>query len=426
MQANYRNIYSKNSGFTLLEMAIVTFISGLIVVALLNVYKIHVERKFLTETRDKQYIIDSAISSYKNREGVGSGTLPCPADPSLPISHPNSGVASCTLYDNFLAGTASIGDCTNGTEGICLVAGIRDTDADTDTAPDPILIGAVPYKTIGLVLTDTGGDGLGSENLDNDDTDDIVTSGGVADEVGLEMSLDPWGYKMTYAVSAYMTDANKFENNIGAINIRTELGTNIVDPPGSAHYVIVGYGNNHAGAYSAEGRIPTPCVIGVAESENCDGDGEFVKGLRTLKTGVEYYDDTVFYKAFAMSMLWAFVPQKEDIINLNIGNVGIGITSPKEKLHIVGGAVKADKASQKELCDKMGSNCWDPNNIAGIDGTKCPPAPAGKISVVKSIKAGEVVCVEVPAIKANTAQYCPAGQYVTGFDILGNIICKVF
>lgn len=409
---------ARDRGFTLLEIAIVMFVSSIIVVAILNAYKIYTERQFLIESRDKQRIIDSAISSYQARSSISSGVLPCPADPTLPLSDANSGVAQCNLYNDFLAGTASIGDCSAGVGvGICLVAGFRDTNADTDTLPDPVLIGAVPYKTLGLTMTDIDGDG----------NPDIQTSGGVSDGVNVEMTLDPWGYKMTYAVTAYMTDPTKYNNTVGALHIRTELGTDITNPPGGAHFVIVAHGNNHAGAYTPDGRIAVPCTAGTAEQENCDGDAVFVRGLRTLVAGANYYDDTVTDRSFSISRLWDFVYGTPDIYNLNIGNVGVGTITPSEKLQVIGN-VKGTEISQRLICDSGGANCWDPNNIASYKGSQCsayypPPAP-NNVWVVTGIQGGRVLCTQIPVIKVNTTQTCPVGKYVVGFDAGGNIICE--
>ncbi len=404
------------AAFTLLELAIVMLISSFIITAMLYAYKLYTADNFLKESRVKQELIQAAISSYQARTAISNGELPCPSDISLPPNDPMVGWEDCTLHD----GGSPIGTCTAG-GGLCIVAGFRDTDADPDVLADPVLIGGVPYKTLGLTLADSDGDEIG----------DTLSSGGVIDEVNYNMAIDPWGYQMTYAVSAHMTEQTTNKNEYGTINIRTELGTNISDPAGSAHYAIIAHGNNHAGAFTLNGVVGTTCaaVAGMAEEENCDGDAEFVRGLRTMVPGANYYDDTVSDRSFSISRIWEFVGGgSTDIYNLNIGNVGIGTLTPSQRLEITGD-LRAWKISQSLICETGGIDCFDPDSLGSAAGTKCtdtnPPAAPGNIWVMKGVKSGLIDCEEIPLATVLTSQSCAvATEYVVGFDSSGNIICE--
>jgi len=392
-------------GFTLIELSIVLVISSLLLVSGLEAFQIYRSNHLLTETRDRQKLIVTALANFK--DNPINGYLPCPADPSLHFTDPLSGVANCVPA--LLVGTCSGG----GLIGICKVLGARDTIADLDTAVDTVLIGAIPYKTL-QSIADTVKESLGYSSI--------------------ETSQDSWGYQMGYAVSEYLTIKATYNVQHGSISVTTELGVPLSSPIDSVHYAIIGYGKNHIGAYTTEGIRTLPCTVGRAESDNCMPSSDFVSGLySTNSNNASYFDDNIMYSSFAVTKLWAFdATNPLNIYNLNSGNVGFGILSsddPDERLEIRG-TLRAEEVHQGLVCDTSPVPvCWDPNNLASSAGTRCEtasPLAAGNIRVVNRVEGAEVKCTDIPVSQILASQTCATpGEYIIGFDQFGAIICEV-
>ena len=411
-----------SSGFTLIEMAIVMVISGLMVAAGFQAYKVYTKSKFTSDAFEKQEIISGSISTYR----TSAGRLPCPADPSAPLTATSSGreIASCATLR---LATTPVGTCM---EGVCKALG-RDTSADVDTAGDPVLIGAIPFADI------KQGAGIGTTKLNKDLTYKDV--------------LDPWGYQMTYIVSAYLTDGvNPAVNqpSYGAVFVRTPAippatPIDLIQPPGSAHYALISHGDNHMGAYSADGTRPFPCTAGTADFTNCDGSGIVSVGVRTLQAGAAYFDDVVFQESSAIRALWQVTPAGS-LYNVNSGDVGIGVDDPQNKLEVQGNILGID-IIQDRICETSGGvmqPCWSPKAFADTAGTQCPPsATPGMINVVQGIVGDSAqpfglraVCQLVPMTLVNTNQSCaPVIHPVTmlsiptfavGFNSTGAVICE--
>jgi prepilin-type N-terminal cleavage/methylation domain-containing protein len=390
-----QTIARNNRGFSLVEFAVVLVIAGFLLVTGLRLYTAYVNDQRVLETYDKQRQIVTSISRFS----IAYGRLPCPADPSIPMGQPGFGIEDCSLSPAMV----SIGTCTNGTEGLCKVAGERDTPADADALNDPVLIGVIPINSLRSNVT-----GLNAR----------------LDEVSFDSILDPWGYQMSYAVSTYLTDNSTYLSEYGSIAVQTESGTPLTIPSDSGHYVLLSHGDNHAGAYTLNGIKTYPCLASTYdESENCDGDAVFMNGILSKGDNNQYYDDTLNFSSYTISGLWEFVSGTEDIYNLNIGNVGIGLSNPTEKLH-VNGNVRSDKLTQKELCSNAGGNCWSPDNIASPTGISCSGTPApGNFLVAERIVGGDVVCTNVPKSDVLANQTCSPGEFVVGFQSSGAIIC---
>lgn len=392
-------------GFTLIELSIVLVISSFLLIGGLEAFDVYRNNRLLIETRERQELIVTSLSRFKDRmtSGVPRGRYPCPADPSLHFNDPLSGVENCVP-------ALAVGACSGGgTVGICKVLGARDTIADPDINPDIVLIGAVPYKS----LQDVGEIKQNSIGYSS-----------------IQSSQDSWGYQMTYAISDYLTRKPTYDSQHGSISVITELGINLLSPPNSAHYALIGHGANHVGAYTAEGTRPVPCSVGDVESDNCTPNSTFVKGLYSKNNNANYYDDTVWYTSFSISKLWGFSAlNPDDIYNLNAGNVGFGTTAmPTERLEVKGD-IRANEIRQDLLCDKSPIPvCWDPENLASVAGTQCSTggiAP-GNIRIVNRVVGAQVQCVDIPMLQVLASQTCAvAGEYIIGFDQLGNIICEV-
>lgn len=389
-----RRFAPRAAGFTLVEFAVVMMISGLIMASAIHAYKVYLMDKYQRTVYERLDVLNSSFSIFAGT----ARRYPCPSDSSLPVDDDNAGVENCAAAWALLPGT-----CT-ASGGICRVDGAHNTPALGLTTLDPVFIGGIPYKTIRAGAADP------SLKL-----------------ASLTETLDPWGFQLTYAVSASQTDSITFNSSYGVIDIRTEAGISLIQPAGTAHFVIVSHGENHKGAYNQQGQISFPCTGGTADFENCNrNNATFIAGLRNMGAGANYFDDVILQRSFVMTELWKFSGTNV-MFNANPGNVGLGITTPSQKLDI-NGNIMATTLRSNLLCDRGGVNCWNPEKIGG-SGMNCgPPSGPGKVRIMRGIRAGEVepLCFEVdlPAVMSDQRCLNP-GEYVVGFTAGGNIICEV-
>ncbi len=434
-----------HKGFTLIEFSIVMIISGLVLVAGMDLYKIYLKGQKKSGTYETMDKFNNAILSFYNAQK----RYPCPADPALPESNPNAGVENCIA--STLVGFNS--------GGIWKVAG---RDANNDSIPDNVLIGSIPYKTLKIGLDDLRPYGADEYVL----TDDVATcnniyfvggitpsyctvngtpmtspikpSGKITNVLSMANTLDAWGNRITYAVSERLTSnaTLSFDVSYGAITIQTESGAQLTEPAGSAMWTLVSHGADGNGAYNSYGNIPVPCGAVSADVENCDNDDVFVNGIITDIPGAGYFDDIIYYSVLRLSSLWAPAydnsiagsEETRDIANLNIGGVGIGIAGfPSERLEIANKLRAGGNAMALKTCDSTGLKCFDHGAFGSghPTGAMCPPpVTPGNIQLVTRIADGTVKCTEVMIAPSPVAQECDPGKAMLGVDSTGIIICQ--
>lgn len=105
------------TGFTLLEMAIVLVIVGLLMGGLLMPLSAQVEQRRISETQKTLDEINQALLGF----AIAKKYLPCPADPTTPSGAANAGQAR----------TFAAGSCSGGNSGVLPWAtlGVSETDA---------------------------------------------------------------------------------------------------------------------------------------------------------------------------------------------------------------------------------------------------------------------------------------------------------
>ena len=375
-------IRGKESGFSLVELALVMAFAGIVLASTLQAYTIYSKKRVWDDTDTNLRVLNDAMAKFHNDHD----RYPCPTDPSLPETDVNFGKEVCPP-----TGAPAVGACAGG---ICRAGG---RDADGDTAPDPILIGSIPFITMG---------------------------------VAAKVTLDGYDRKITYAVTEGLTSAATFDTRNGALEVfDAKLGLSAFrDPatnaefPWTGHLVLLSHGNDGKGGYTTAG-VRRNCTAGAADTENCDNDGYFVRsGWGLVPGSAAFYDDIIQYRVSEISSLWSYVPGGTDsIYNKNPGFIGIGTDTPTQRLD-VNGNVKAVDVLAGQLCDAAGTNCFPTEAIAGsADIIKCPTNRA-MTGIRNSAAECDAMPVPVVGITPGTCAD-PANPYVIGIAADGSIIC---
>ncbi len=210
--------YSKTKGFSLVEMAIVLVIIGLLLGGLLMPLSTQMEQRRISETQKALDEINQALMGF----AISNGFLPCPADPTLPSGAIGAGLAR--------ARTAAA--CTGGNNG------------------------ALPWATLGVGETDAWGNRYTYRVTTTfaDATDGTGCSG--APRAGVSFELCSVGDAVISATS-------------GGATLATTIPA-----------VIVSHGRNGAGAYNTTGA-QQPVSTDADEAENSDADIDFVNKTAT-------------------------------------------------------------------------------------------------------------------------------------------------
>lgn len=239
----------KQDGFTLIEIAIVILIGGLILATASSLLLAHIKRVEITTTERRLEIIDEALGLFLNF----NGRYPCAAPLNAPVDSTTFGVEVSAI------------DCS--TAAVVPGQTIKVAGRDGRT----IRIGSLPVRTLNL-------------------PDDMIA--------------DAWGSRFTYAVTEILATPNGYDRTEGGIfavdsdNPADPVTDSVITPPGSAHYVVVSHGPNRSGSTAIAGSGSLPCLAGTLEEENCNNDAVFRRSLLT-STGnnASIFDDFVSLKA---------------------------------------------------------------------------------------------------------------------------------
>lgn len=243
-----------HSGFSLLEMAVVIMIVGVLTSALLAALQTRLQRERIKTTRDKIIAIDEALRQFASI----NFRLPCPSSRSV-------------AQETNAFGVESTG-CDGGPH------------TDASIARDPggppanrVAIGAVPVKALGL-------------------TD--------------EYAFDSWGRRILYAVTeaeartlvgAPPAPVGPANPAVVANGGRISLLYPGAAPPFTtvAPYVVLSHGDDGKGGWTQGGVLSAVACAGPAQDvENCNDDITFRYSARYSRTGAaaaSHYDDYMAY-----------------------------------------------------------------------------------------------------------------------------------
>ncbi|QQG35514.1 MAG: type II secretion system protein [Micavibrio aeruginosavorus] len=304
--ATETNKPNRAAGFTLIEIALALIVVGVLMVPALQLYNInHKKESRLETTGNIENVIESALAKYLTRYG----RYPAPADPSIAIGDAGSGqevVTPIVLACSALVTSACV---TN--------SGSIDTSADGDVVADDVYIGDIPYAALGIPY---------------------------------QATIDGYGYKMKYAVSAYLTNTATYGNSWGAIEVLNDQ-RKIAPPPATpsiypigapkAHYVVVSHGQDGRGAFNTNGTRTVPCGTAASglDFENCDNDAVFRNNIyqydpgtatptnapqMNFVTGSNYFHDFIGETNKVSGDIWADIPNQRSINSTQNGNVHVG------------------------------------------------------------------------------------------------------
>lgn len=233
-------------GFTLIELAIVLIIVGIVATMLIGFMTTILNSAKLRENNTKLEFIQAELNRFLQTRG----RFPCPARLDAPIDGVNFG-------EEVLA------DCTGGA-----VAGtFRAVGRNIPETPalDWVRAGAVPTRAM---------------NLPD------------------EYAFDAYGVRFVYAVTEHMANADDYLNNIGTVFMRDLNGNNMTNPVNSAAYVLLSHGPNKSGGFTRDGvRIGGGCAppITAAEQQNCGYGRLYQASIVSIDEPGNYFDDQVKY-----------------------------------------------------------------------------------------------------------------------------------
>ena len=243
-------------GFTLIEMAIVVVIIGLLLSGSLLAVSPVIQGSKISDTNARLDRLEQALTVYV----IQNACLPCPADVSLASSSGNAGWAHGSDYYGL----------TNPT------AGQRHACATTSTCA--AVQGAVPWNTLGISEADI---------------------------------TDAWGNRIEYAVTAARTGTSQMVRTLpstypaGDMIVQNNAST-VQQQTSAAVYVLVSHGADQAYAYKATfgGTAISPqyTFTGQATIKNYDSAGArastdpFAQGDYVAAANNTHFDDLVRWR----------------------------------------------------------------------------------------------------------------------------------
>lgn len=246
-------------GFTLIEMAVVIVIVGIMIVAMMQAYNTWLQKNRMDVTRYRLAAIEEGIKEFVRNEG----RLPCVA-PAGDAAAVNAAYALET-------------DCAAG-----VAAGVTEVAGRGGVA---VRIGAVP---------------VGSLNV----TEDAAGRTRHNESFSAQHMVDGWGRRFTMAVTVPMAaSAVGYQDGEGAISVVDSANNSLTRPVGTAQYVIVSHGPDGAGGRDGlSGAAFGACDPATQDGENCDGDSVFRRTVLTSTAGTAaQMDDIVSFAAKSLA-----------------------------------------------------------------------------------------------------------------------------
>ncbi len=401
-------------GFTLIEMATVIMILGLLVASLTPLYGLYQKQQEIDTTEVNVTVATSALGTFRSVYG----RYPCPASMTQDRDDPMYGREDCNSTQAIPAGSCTVG------EGLCVERSRRAAiphvfpEGNARNEPPRVIVGALPFRNLNLEES---------------------------------QSYDAYDHKIMYVVTENLTCDKCFTADGGGIDIINETGTSILPEVGQAHFLIMSHGKDGAGAYAKNGE-QFACPESGLERDNCnykDGtapDATYRLSAASTADSDGHFDDVLNY--FTQDEIPAWQLSTKTALAIHQKQLGGNVAVLKNEGDIdqkgeVGGAVRASidlesdnpdstgKFLINELCNAMSDECFRPELIAGkfVDpdeggartgGMRCPEddTTGGTGAFMVGIEDGRPICDN-----AVTSE-CPLGAILVGVNDDGTLNCK--
>jgi len=234
MNTYTRKLYFSHAGFTLIEMAMVLMIVGLLLGGMLVPLSAQMDQRNVSDTQKALSDIKEALIGY----AIANGRFPCPAAPSTPTGQTVSGV--------------SAGTSVPLSSNVC-----------------PILAGVLPWATLGVNETDAWGNRY-TYRVDTNFSD--------------SNSNPTYGSGCPTPTNASFTLCSS-----GTLNVLSAASGGVTIA-GNVPVVIVSHGKNAAGAWTPQGTQILPVSSYPDEQDNSNGNTTFVS-----HTPTPTFDDLVVW-----------------------------------------------------------------------------------------------------------------------------------
>lgn len=402
---------NKDDGYSLIELAIALVVIGLVIVPAVAMYQVQMVQERLDETDETVHESSMSMGGFRSLYG----RYPCPASLTAVPGDLDYGLEA---RDDVTK------DCIAPAAGLC-VAGICAADSNHPSGGE-VLIGALPFKTLNMQEFE---------------------------------AYDPYGQRVTYAVSDTLSRVDTFDMGDGRITILAKDGTHLTETPHGGHFAIMSYGESGEGGYTKNGVLNLPCPAIGDEADNCDMDATFVFG----EIDDDYSHHMDFFSSVETSEWQISEEDRGDIHVKNNGfQLGIGVNIADNPATTTDDLMVSESASIRmqgsddgnirasgnvlspSLCKNdqtlSGAECFSPNMLAGdltmtggIDvknvedvagwvgpaGLEYSGISCGPDQFLVGIKENRVRCVDEIVME------CPTGSYFVEINSDGEIVCDV-
>jgi len=394
-----KNMINRKDGFTLIEMALVMIIVGLVLGSAASAYTLYLKDKEVNTTNTNTSNVVEAIGAFR----ASHGRYPCPASLAVARGEPGYGMEACAEV------AAVANNSCDADGGLCLetsTATITYSSGGVAFPPENprVVNGFVPFRS--LNLTEKG-------------------------------AYDGYYNRIKYVVTERLTEDDTFKVDGGGIEVLNDQNATVFTSGAMAHFLVISHGENQAGAFTADG-VQIPCNATGKDANNCDSDTSAVYRIAMTDTsgGAGQFDDVVRYFTKSDIPLWQ---QSEvdmwDIHQKPPGYVSF-LSAPTSSLaeSYVAGKVRAQEAQVEQVCDPSdpANICFPSSAIAGVvrdpSDTATPPARGDGIGMecadpnefAVGIRNGEVECV------SEIVKRCPTGEIMAGINASGELICAPY
>ncbi|APV51503.1 hypothetical protein BWI17_18500 [Betaproteobacteria bacterium GR16-43] len=276
----------RERGFTLIEIAIVIAIMGLLLTMMIGISASLIGQQRREATRNKLAQVETALALFVSQ----NQRLPCPADGAIPSSGANAGVERTTTVPVTPANQ-------------CSVDGVAGSQAR----------GVVPWRTLGLAEADVT-DGWGTRltyRVTPEFARQYAMNLSYCDPAGNDVTAvpgtpaNPAGYCNPACASPFVP-GNCRAPLLVTVNKGLEIRnlnvapTKVMDPAANtgAAYIVVSPGENRAGGYDGAGVIQAASgpSLGTEEGRNAanlGGLGYYVDDFPVYADGTGHFDDFV-------------------------------------------------------------------------------------------------------------------------------------